>query len=325
MRLRVERRWGACVLAGMLACGCVPLAAASHEAGSHVSGPQHGAIRGGGPPGYLGIDVRDVGDDQVTTLKLKDTRGAEIIRVDHDGPAGKMGLREHDVILQMNGTSIEGEEQLRRLLHDCAPGRVVSLTIGRDGTTLTVAAPMADRAQLEHEAWEQHLGAAMGAGMPGPQAPPNALPSGDAGAMGSAAAGPAPTSRYSKSFLGSLLTSPTYTGAMLEAMMPQLAQYFGIAGGTGLLVRSVADGSPAALSGMRAGDVVLRANGRQLRTPGDWLKVVHEAKGRPVQVMLLRDKQERTLTVTPDVKHKSSLELPFAPGLAERISGLSPI
>ena len=320
LRLAGKKRWGAFVLAGWMAA-CAASRARAIVVDAHTSGPQRGGIRVAGPPGYLGIDVRDVGDDQVTALKLKDTRGAEIIRVDHDGPAGKMGLREHDVVLQMNGILIEGEEQLRRLLHDCAPGRLVSLTIGRDGTTLMVSAPMADRAQLEHEAWEQHLGA----GMNGPQAPPSALPNGDAGAMGSLAAGPLPASRYSKSFLGSLLTSPTYTGAMFEAMMPQLAQYFGIAGGTGLLVRSVADGSPAAMCGLRAGDVVLRANGRTLRTPSDWLKVVHEAKGRPIQMNLLREKQEHLLTLTPDVKHKSSLELPFAPGLAERISGLSPI
>ncbi len=282
------------VLLTALSGAIVPAALA--EAAAEV---QRGVLRNG--PGYLGIDVRDVGDDQVTVLKLKDTKGAEIIRVDHDGPAGKMGLREHDVVLQMNGVTIDDKEQLRRMLHEYGPGKQVSLVIERDGAMLAVSAAMADRTQLERDAWEQHLG---GTSLPGPQAPAMAFPTGDVSIAGAAPTAPAPASRYSKSFLGTLLTSPTYTGAMLEVMMPQLAQFFGVPTGTGLLVRSVVDNSPAAMAGLHAGDVVTRADGRTLKTMGDWTKMIREAKGKPVQVTMLRDHQEKTLNLTPDVKHK---------------------
>ena len=50
--------------------------------------------------------------------------------------------------------------------------------------------------------------------------------------------------RYSQSFLGTLLMSPSYTGAMLEMMGPQLARFFRRASGNGLLVRSVVDEQP---------------------------------------------------------------------------------
>jgi S1-C subfamily serine protease len=256
------------------------------------------------PVSYLGIDVRDIGDDQVATLKLKDTRGAEVIRVDHDGPAGKMGLRVHDVVLQMNGVAIEGEEQMRKLMHDCPPGKMVVLTITRDGQATTVSAPMADRSEIERQVWEQHVEAAA-AGLPGPQAPAFALPAPEEAAGPDAPSGPAPNTRYSKSFLGTLLTSPTYTGAMLEIMGPQLAQFFGVAGSSGLLVRSVADNSPASMAGLRAGDVVLKANARPMVSVNQWMKLIREAKGKPVTVVVLRDRQEKTLLLTPDLKHKS--------------------
>jgi S1-C subfamily serine protease len=269
---------------------------------------------------YLGIDVRDIGDDQVTTLKLKDTRGAEIIRVDHDGPAGKMGLREHDVVLQMNGVAIQGEEHLRRMLHDCPPGKMVVLVIGRDGQILTVSAPMADRVEIERQVWEQHLGAT--AGLPGPQAPPVAMPADDPAAALDPPSGPVSTPRYGKSFLGTLLTSPTYTGAMLEIMGSQLAQYFGVAGGSGLLVRSVADNSPASMAGLRAGDVVVKANARPMTTVTQWTKMIREAKGKPVSVVVLRDRQEKILTLTPDLKHKSRIELPLKAVDREQVASL---
>ncbi len=36
-------------------------------------------------------------------------------------PAAKAGLREHDVILEFNGTAVESEEQLRRLIRKSRP------------------------------------------------------------------------------------------------------------------------------------------------------------------------------------------------------------
>ena len=72
--------------------------------------------------GYLGIEMRDVSEEQIGELKLKEARGAEIINLDHDGPACKAGMRMHDVILQMNGQSVEGEEQLRRMLRETPAG-----------------------------------------------------------------------------------------------------------------------------------------------------------------------------------------------------------
>jgi S1-C subfamily serine protease len=265
------------------------------SARTHVS--QHGSAHGGTAQPYLGIDFRDVGDDQVAQLKLKDTKGAEIIRVDHDAPAGKMGLREHDVVLQMNGVAIDGEEQLRRMLKDCPPGKTVVMTIARDGQTIVTSALMADRAELERQAWEQHLA--------GPQAPAFAVPAGDVSAAAPPLPAAAPTfgSRYSKSFLGSLLTSPTYTGLVLEVVGPQLGSYFGVNGG-GLLIRSVAGNSPAAMAGMKAGDVVVKANTVPVGNLSHWTKTVREAKGKPIAIVVMRDRQEKVLLLTPDVKHK---------------------
>jgi S1-C subfamily serine protease len=285
---------------GLILLAALSLSRPLLSEGPASSGPrlsQHGSTHSAPAQPYLGIDFRDVGDDQVAQLKLKDTKGAEIIRVDHDAPAGKMGLREHDVVLQMNGIAVDGEEQLRRLLRDCPPGKTVVMTIARDGQTIVTSAPMADRAELERQAWEQHLAS--------PQAPPFALPTGDAAAsvaVPSPAPPPSFSSRYSKSFL-SLLASPTYTGLMLEVVGPQLGSFFGVNGG-GLLIRSVADNSPAAMAGLKAGDVVVKANTLPVANLGHWTKTVREAKGKPISIVVVRDRQEKVLILTPDVKHK---------------------
>ncbi len=257
----------------------------------------------GGPPahevqGYLGVDVRDVTADQLPALKLKEARGAEIVLVDHDAPAGKAGLREHDVLLRMNGQVIDGEEQIRRMLRESPPGTTVVLLISRDGQRMTVTTQTANREAVEREAWQQHLtvpepqnSSADSAGSDYPPAPQS----------------PSPSQRGGNSFLGTLLMNPSYTGAMLEKMSAQLADYFGVPGG-GLLVRSVEANSPAASAGMRAGDVVVRANLRAVTSPADWSKAIKDSHGRPLAVVVLRDKKEQTLTLTPDGKKRSNLE-----------------
>lgn len=279
---------------------------ASYSGLQSPGAPPRFAEQPAGQP-YLGIDVRDLSEQELTQLHLRDTHGAEIVRVDHDGPAGKMGLREHDVILQMNGVVIEGQEQIRRMLRVLSPGNAVVMVVSRDGQQRTMSTHIADRSEVEREAWAQHLVA------PAAQAPASALPSGDAAESGGGSSEPAPPSRYSKGFLGTLLMSPSYTGAMLEMMGPQLAGFFGVPGGSGLLVRSVADNSPAARAGLRAGDIVLRANNRSMGTLSDWAKQIRKAKGHEVSVIVLRGHEQMMLTLTPDGRRRSSLALPDEP------------
>ena len=56
---------------------------------------------------YLGVDISDVTTERLSALKLKEEKGVEVTMVDQDAPAGKAGIKEHDVILTMNGTAIE--------------------------------------------------------------------------------------------------------------------------------------------------------------------------------------------------------------------------
>jgi S1-C subfamily serine protease len=172
-----------------------------------------------------------------------------------------------------------------------------------------VSAQLANREEVERQAWEQHLTA------PEPQeiAAPAAESEGGESSPASSVAGTV----HGNSFIGTTLMNPAYTGAMLETLSAQLADYFGVPGGMGLLVRSVDANSPAALAGMRAGDVVVRANAQPLASANDWAKAIKNSKGHSLTVVVLRDKKEQTLTLTPDAKKRSSVEEPAdgqAPG-----------
>jgi serine protease Do len=265
-----------------------------------------GGVYGYRHVGYLGVVTRDVNDEEVATLKLKDARGVEVVDIDHDGPACKAGMQTQDVILQMDGQMIGGEEQLRRMLRDAPAGRKVSFVISRDGQSQTMTVQMADRKTVGLQAWEQHYTVPD----PGSKSAGSAY-----GVRGNGFMSATPPSSVAaapkghRDFLGvTMILNSSFTGAQLELMGPQLAQYFGADNGAGLLVRSVDGNSPADLAGMKAGDVVVRINSLPIANGDAWTRTVHDNRGRPVPVVVIRDKHEQTLTLTPDGKKRSCLE-----------------
>jgi serine protease Do len=263
-----------------------------------------GEAHGHAAQGYLGIDMRDVSEDQLGALKLKEARGVEITSLDHDGPACKAGMRLHDVILQMNGQLVENDEQLRRMLKDMPVGRSVTFVISRDGQTQTMTMQTADRRTVGLQAWEQHYT------VPAPGGPSGVVRT-NSFFDSKSANGPVPKEHRDLLGTETIILSSSFTGAKLEVMGPQLAEFFGATGGSGLLVRSVDGNSPADEAGMKAGDVVVKINSISVANGTDWTRTVHDNKGKPVPVVVLRDKREQTLTLTPDGKKRSSLWLGF--------------
>ncbi|MFT4113577.1 PDZ domain-containing protein [Silvibacterium sp.] len=230
------------------------------------------AMATGSVSGYLGIGVRDIPADRVKDLKLKDPSGAEIITLDHDAPAASAGLKLHDVVLQMNGQAVSNAELLRRMLHETPPGRAVTLLVSRDGQPQTISATLADQAQLEHSALDNLT------------VVPDPNSDGDIALT-------APTT-HSYGFFGSLLFGGPSIGLQLDPLNAQLADYFGLHDGRGLLVKRVAANSAGSAAGLKAGDVVTRVNGRNMASVGDWDKAMHANRGKQVQVTIFRNHRE---------------------------------
>ena len=167
--------------------------------------------------GYIGIEMRDISEEQVGELKLKDANGVEITNLDHDGPACKAGMRMHDVILQMNGQAIEGGEQLRKMLREVPVGRSVSFLVSRDGQTQTMTMMTADRRTVGLQAWEQHYSVPA----PGPSGVVRGNSFFDSGKSATATA-----QKEHKDLLGTetIVLSSSFTGAKLEVMGQQLGR-----------------------------------------------------------------------------------------------------
>jgi hypothetical protein len=243
--------------------------------------------------GYLGAYVEDVDSDKAQALKLKEVRGAVITLIDHDAPAGQIGLRVNDVVLQLNGQNVEGAEQLRRMLREIPPGRKVSLEFSRDGNLQTTSVELADRHAMEHDVWNKlgKDGDVFVAQNPGMGVLEGG---GDASLPG----------MFHMPIFGSTLN----VGAMVEPLAAQTADFLGVA--NGLMVKTVAHKSEAASAGFKPHDVILKVGNDPITTLSDWDRALRSNQGKSVQVTILRDRKQQTLTLQVDSKHKTgALEL----------------
>jgi serine protease Do len=301
-----SRPWRSLGILLLLAAGAMAAIAQSHGFGGLLQEPGK-LLHTSSSQGYLGVDLADVDQQKAQALKLKEVRGAIITLIDHDAPAGQVGLRINDVVLQLNGENIEGVEQLRRMLREIPAGRKVSLAISRDGNIQTLSVQLADRRVMEHDVWNK-IGASgdVFASSPG------------MGILGDGADAPFPGG-FHIPFFGSSLN----VGALVEPLTTQMAEYLGVPGG--LMVKQVARKSEAAAAGLKTFDVILKVGPSAMANLADWERALHSNLGKPVQVTVLRDRKLQTLTLHVDSKRRGELELeeifPAGDGMATCLDG----
>jgi C-terminal processing protease CtpA/Prc len=239
--------------------------------------------------GYLGVDLADVDPQKAQALKLKEVRGALITLIDHDAPACKSGLRVNDVVVQLNGQRIEGAMQLRRMLREIPAGRKVTLAVSRDGRLRTLVVELADRSVVEHDAWNR-IGSDGDPGEPSP-----GTTAGGGGA------------RHSGGFHVPFFGGSLKVGVLVEPLTAQMAGFLGIPGG--LIVRQVTPQSEAAVAGLQPFDVILKVGPSAVLRLADWEHALRANQGKPVEVTILRDRKQQTLTLQVDSKRRGELQI----------------
>src|SRR5271168_3134793 len=91
---------------------------------------------------WLGVESQEVNSEKAKELKLPAERGALLQRIVPDSPAAKSGLKENDVITEINGQRVEGAAQFRRMIREIPSGRTVQFTVWRDGRSQTLSATL---------------------------------------------------------------------------------------------------------------------------------------------------------------------------------------
>ncbi|NOU99948.1 S1C family serine protease [Paenibacillus planticolens] len=100
------------------------------------------------PVPYLGVGLQDIGKDWVSELKLSNTDGALVGSVQRKSPAFQAGLRQYDVIVDLNGTKIKNSQELITKVQATKVGDKVTLGIIRDGKRMEVPLTVGDKNAL---------------------------------------------------------------------------------------------------------------------------------------------------------------------------------
>lgn len=229
---------------------------------------------------YLGVSLDEVTKDEVARLKLPEERGALVRSVEDGSPAQEGGLRADDVIVRFQGESVHTGRQLARLVREQPAGRTVSIEVVRGGATQRVQATLEERKGAQRE-WRFEMpdlgwlgkGRDILPDLPKPPLPPDAPK--------------APSAPLMQEFFWG---GPRRLGIEYQEIGDQLAKFFKLAGDKGVLVSRVEEEGPAGKAGIKAGDVLLKIEGRPVRDGGDLRDELRKAEpGSEVSVTVQRD------------------------------------
>ncbi len=91
---------------------------------------------------YIGVMVSDVGEE---STKYGLPEGAAVVSVTEGGPAEKAGIKANDIITEVNGKAISGKSDLSAVISEHAAGDKLTLSIYRQGETLSVTVEIGEQ------------------------------------------------------------------------------------------------------------------------------------------------------------------------------------
>ena len=217
----------------------------------------------------LGVRLSDVTVEKARELKIAGEYGAVVDEIEPRSAAAQAGLAANDVILKFDGERVRSVAQLRRMIQDTPPGRTVAVKISRAGQPRTL------NVKLEESSSVQVF---PNVEIPKVEVPQINMPD----------------------FNFEVFTGGPRLGISAEDLTAQLANYFGVPQGNGVLVEEVTAGSAAEKAGLKAGDCIVRVGTEKVESVSDLHRALgHNADSdqkRQVTLTIVRDRHEQTIS-----------------------------
>ena len=255
---------------------------------------------GGGS--YLGVQTQEVNKDNFSKFGLRDVRGVAVEKVSENSPAAAAGIREGDVIVRFNGEEVTSARKLTRLIGEVDPYHQSRVTVLRNGSEQEITATLAKRPMPNFADGSFRMMAPNGQfdlkNFPDLKSLPQLKDFPDLKNLpeGSPRVWNFPNGQ-GESFVWRAGQGRSI-GVGVIALSKQLAAHFNVEGGA--LVNDVRENSPAAKAGLQAGDIIVEAGGKSIRSQIDLIKAINDKKEGSVDLTVVRNGKRRSFSVTPE-------------------------
>ncbi|NIM66516.1 MAG: PDZ domain-containing protein [Candidatus Latescibacteria bacterium] len=219
--------------------------------------------------GFLGITMQELTDEIIEGLDLKIKRGVLINEVFDDSPAEEAGLENGDVIVEYDSKKVDSTGELARLVAESKVGEKVKIKVIREDDSKVVTVIIGERPEE------------FAIDIPEVKVP-------KIGKLHISEPG----------HIFTIMSSKGRLGVRIEDLENEdLASYFDIVEGEGVLVLGVNEDSPAEEAGVKAGDVIVQLDDQKVRSADELIEAVGELEGgEEFELTVVRHGKKMTLT-----------------------------
>ncbi|MCX6554266.1 MAG: PDZ domain-containing protein [Candidatus Aminicenantes bacterium] len=218
--------------------------------------------------------------------------------VEKDSPAQRAGIRKGDQIEEISGNAISSFRDISAALYDKLAGEKIAVQLKRSGKSLRLDMELGERKG------EIPFPPGTSAEPEWPELPPMPELSELSESPGWEIALPK-IQNYLIKFGG-----PRQLGVEIIELTPELSRKFGVKDEFGLIVSRLGESSAAQRAGLKAGDIIIRANGRDCRTGFDMMDIMKSLKDKEaVRLELYRDGQLKRFAIIPDKKESRDWDM----------------
>jgi C-terminal processing protease CtpA/Prc len=184
--------------------------------------------------------------------------GLDVTKVYQESPAEKAGLMEGDILLKINGKPLEDLDEMINMIGSMEIGEKITITYVREGKEWETEAIIGKRDRKIY-AWK--------------------------GAH-----------KNLEHFISG--NKYPWLGVSTSELTDQLREFFNVPDDRGVLVKKVVEDSPAEQYGLKAGDIIIRFGKEEVEDTHDLMRAINRYEdGDEVEVKIIRDREEKTITV----------------------------